>query len=74
MAKPHGPGAAALYHTEQGKHMGKKEKSALCQEGQIHAASVQIQQPNAEAAAEPFAQLGPWAQLVPGQTGSKRKE
>lgn len=22
----------------------------------------------------PFAQLGPWAQLVPGQTGSKRKE
>lgn len=57
-AKPHGPGAAALYHTEQGKHMGKREKSALCQGEQIHAASVQIQQPNAEAAAAALCSAG----------------
>lgn len=50
-AKPHGAGAAALCHTEQGKRMGKREESALCQGEQIHAASVQILQPSAEAGA-----------------------
>lgn len=73
-AKPHGPGAAALYHTEQGKTWAK-EKSQPCAKGSKYMLpACRSSSPTLQLLLLPSAQLRPWAQLVPGQTGSKRKE